>query len=407
MADELTTAAALTALGGALVATSAASAQTTLPPPGPKSTGTPGPGEYAGGQVRFDRTGIGANLTFGNFGCTVFKENANTPDWMTANVYFVRKVRNMDIRMPDGRDLRCWIFEDTLRTSGKREQLPSATIRVQEDDLVHVKLESSKGSHTIHHHGIEPTTMNDGVGHVSMEITGSYIYQWQPKKAGTYFYHCHKNTVTHFEMGLYGMLIVDPKPDAQGLVRAYEDGPHYDVEAIWALDDMDPRWHRITDDDHDVGLCGDDSGLHIFEPKYFLLSGTPSRPGVNVTKQKVVANAGEQILIRLLNASYSLLAVTFESLRVQIIAVDGHPLNRPWNRPVSVPPGETIYLSSAQRYDIMIDTSLPANNKKKYKGVNPVTFEFQHWITRKRHNAGDPLYDGIVRTTIEFPGWSA
>src|SRR5690606_20599539 len=133
-----------------------------------------------------------------------------------------------------------------LGGAGPREQFPSPLIRVQKDDLVHVKLSASKGSHTIHHHGIEPTTMNDGVGHVSMEITGNYVYQWQPRTPGTYFYHCHKNTVTHFEMGLFGLLVVDPKPDANGKVRAFEDGPVYDVEAFWVLDDIDPRWHLIT-----------------------------------------------------------------------------------------------------------------------------------------------------------------
>ena len=54
--------------------------------------------------------------------------------------------------------------------------------------------------------------MNDGVGHCSMEL-GQYTYQWQPNFIGTYFYHCHRNTMQHFEFGLYGLMLFDP-PDA-------------------------------------------------------------------------------------------------------------------------------------------------------------------------------------------------
>ncbi len=387
-----------TIAAGSAVAGGEAIAQT-MPALGPLSTASPGPGLYAGGPVDFTRLAIKSEETFGNFGCTVFKENPNTPDWQTANAYFERGIHNIDLRMPDGTDLRCWAFTDPLKAPGK-EVFPSPLIRVQEGDLVHVKLGASKGSHTIHHHGIEPTTMNDGVGHVSMEVTGSYIYQFQARSAGTFFYHCHKNTVTHFEMGLYGLLIVDPKPDNPGdtRVRAYAGGPYYDVEKFWVLDDMDPRWHRLTDQDHDVGLCGDDNDLNIFEPKCFLITGVPTRPSVPAESAKIVASPGNKILIRLLNASYSVLQVLFEGLEVTVISVDGHALNKPWNSWMRIPPGQAFHLPTAQRYDILIDTTSPANAGKS--GTHKVNFEFQHWVTRQAHNAGDPVYAGRSFTTI-------
>jgi hypothetical protein len=73
---------------------------------------------------------------------------------------------------------------------------------------------SGKGPppHTIHWHGMEPTPLNDGVGHCSMEL-GHYIYQWQPNFMGFYFLHCHRNTMQHFEFGLYSALIFET-PDA-------------------------------------------------------------------------------------------------------------------------------------------------------------------------------------------------
>ncbi|GEO17691.1 multicopper oxidase domain-containing protein [Microvirga aerophila] len=396
MSNNPNTTTTAAAAAGATLAGGEAIAQT-MPKLGPLSTASPGPGDYSGGAVDFTRLGIKSEETFGNFGCNVFKENPNTPDWTTANAYFERDVHNVDLRMSDGRELRCWAFGDPLKAPG-RAIFPSPTIRVQEGDLVHVKLESSKGSHTIHHHGIEPTTMNDGVGHVSMEVTGSYIYQYQARHAGTYFYHCHKNTVTHFEMGLYGLLIVDPKPDAAGKVAAYSGGPYYDVEQVWVLDDMDPRWHEITNIDHDVGLCGDDGGLNIFEPKYFLITGTPTRPNVPTEAQKIVAAPGKKILIRLLNASYSVLQVKIHGLEAKVISVDGHSLNKPWNSWMTIAPGTAFHMPSAQRYDLYIDTTSLANRGRT--GTFKVEFEFQHWITRKVHNVGNPIYEGRAFTTI-------
>jgi len=170
---------------------------------------------------------------------------------------------------------------------------PGATIRVPRGVIYHCQTQGhGPPPHTIHWHGIEPTPMNDGVGHCSMEI-GDYLYQWQPNFIGTYFYHCHRNTVQHFEFGLYGMLLIEP-PDAYadpataggyprrtaanldhpdvaaflaskgltladygfvpghpvegvGLPGGLVGDPHaftiqYDVEALWVLDDRDSVW---------------------------------------------------------------------------------------------------------------------------------------------------------------------
>ena len=173
---------------------------------------------------------------------------------------------------------------------------PGPTIRVPRGVIFHA---DSQGQgpppHTIHWHGIEPTPMNDGVGHCSMEI-GQYVYQWQPNFIGTYFYHCHRNTVQHFEFGLYGMLLVEP-PDAfaptnpnrggyprrtaanlahaslpPAIVARFADKfvagdpvfgvggagdvgvgdshaftVEYDVEALWVLDDRDSVWSDLAD----------------------------------------------------------------------------------------------------------------------------------------------------------------
>ncbi|WP_165937901.1 multicopper oxidase domain-containing protein [Methylobacterium segetis] len=382
-----------TATAAAAVSASAGVAAQALPPLGPKSTGVPGPGDVSAGNIDFTKTGVKGPETFDTFGCKVFRENSKTPDFVTANVYFERQAfLDGDLVMPDGRQLRHWGFEDPLRAPGQKS-LPSPLIRVQEGDLVHTKFSARTSSHTIHHHGIEPTTMNDGVGHTSFEVTGSYIYQWQPTEPGTYFYHCHKNTVLHFKMGMYGLLIVDPKPNANGKVPAFAGGPEYDVEKFWVLDDIDPRYQELN---HDAGLCGEDVGLNIFKPRYFLITGTPTRPTVPTDAQRIFANPGQKILIRLLNASYSVIKVTIEGLAATIIGVDGNALNEPWNAPLTIPPGQPFFLTTAQRRMLLINTASGP------RGTHRVTFEFQDWITRRRHNAGQGLYEGFAFTTISI-----
>jgi hypothetical protein len=214
-------------------------------------------------------------------------------------------------------------------------QWPGPAVRVPRGVIFHCEAQG-KGPppHTLHWHGLEPTPMNDGVGHTSMEI-GQYFYQFQPNFIGTYFYHCHRNTVQHFEFGLYGMFIVEP-PDAyfasiattdpeDGTVTlnnipvgACSDGlfrtaanllnlppalrsrfpgflagdprfgvagpgdqglghPHaftvpYDVEAIWVFDDRDSRW------------SDDAANAHATFPAQGLIPGTDDNfrrnPGV-------------------------------------------------------------------------------------------------------------------------------
>jgi hypothetical protein len=361
---------------------SPALSQTTL---GPKTTGVPGPGADNRGVVEFDKTSIGGEETFETFGCNVYKYNAPTPDWKPATVYFERDFFNEKLELPDGNDVEYWGFEDPLLGKGKRT-FPSPLIRVQEGDLVHVQMKAGKGPHTIHHHGIEPTTMNDGVGHVSMEVSGRYTYQWQPRFSGSWFYHCHVNTVLHFQYGLYGALVVDPPPDAEGKVRAYRGGPNYDVERIWVFDSWDPRWHEL---EHGAGLCGEDVGLNRFEPRYFFVTGianTRIRPASSVAVQ---ADASQQILVRMINAHYGITRVQFD-FPVTIIAVDGHPLDKPWSNFIDVPAGQWIEMATAARYDVLV--------RKGNARTGAARIQYANWVSRRIFGDGErnPLYVGYA-----------
>jgi len=102
---------------------------------------------------------------------------------------------------------------DRDNPSASRGTYPGPTLRMPRSVIFNGDV-SGHGPppHTIHWHGMEPTPMNDGVGHCSMEL-GHYVYQWQPNFQGFYFLHCHRNTMQHFEFGLFSAMIFET-PDA-------------------------------------------------------------------------------------------------------------------------------------------------------------------------------------------------
>ena len=320
---------------------------------------------------------------------------------------FLRKFYNRRLRFPDGNEHEIWSFED--ETSGRR--FPAPLTRVTEGDVVHVKLEPSKRVHTIHHHGMEPDPRNDGVGHTSFEVSGSYTYQWKPEPggpgdpnrgaAGTYFYHCHVNTVLHVQMGMAGPLIVDPVVDPAfpvpaGARRSFVDGPLYDVatEAMLVPFAVDPRWHTFS---HAAGLSGEDVGLNRFDPKFFYvlggaLNGPASTADVSApTQLRINTRAtGYPTLLRLLDMNYFPSRAVFTDTSgkpvrmAELIAHDGRAF-RDTSRPDadSPPVGSTdfplltsaIAFGAAERYEALLHPPSA--------GTFLVTFQFTDWATQK------------------------
>lgn len=375
-------------------------------PPGfpgyPQGTGVPGPGPNAGATtIDLSQTGIYSE-TAETFSCSVPEfASLKTPDWRTSwpkqMVYFERKIfADGVMTFPDGAKVTYWGFEDLIFGKGKKP-FPSPVIRLREGELAQVTLETRKGPHTIHHHGIEPTTLNDGVGHVSFEVNGRYTYQWVPRSAGTWFYHCHRNTVLHFEMGLFGLLIVDP-PEGWGYIKRGSETLRYNVEAMWVMDDIDPVWHTLN---QSAGICGEDAGLNIFKPKYFLVNGVHKSKTATDPSVAVTATQGDKVLIRALNASYSVVGISLGGLQAECVSIDGRTLatsDRPWSRKQFYRQNQEIIMATAMRHDLYIDTSTVA------PGTYTVTFNYYDWVTKKVHNVDNPgagrIYEGKAETRI-------
>jgi len=334
---------------------------------------------------------------FRRFGCDIPHANPDTPDEVAPDIIVEREFYEDDVlRLADGRRIKMFGFT----IPGKRPQFPSATMRFKEGQIVHSIVKMKKNTHTIHHHGIEPTNFNDGVGHTSFEISGSYKYQFIASHAGTYFYHCHKNTVLHFEMGMYGLLIVDPPvagapfdSGGAGFIRRADDIVPYDVEALWVVDEIDSRWHEVIN--HQAGIqCpfynvkedgqptgAEDPGLNNFKPDIFLISGVPAE-GLPIDDPRIAVQAttGQTILVRLLNAGYTVQEYKLRGLEAEVVEVDGRTLGQPskmaFSSPFTIQSGDSFRLSTAQRWAMLIKAHAP--------GEYPFEIKFHHWISGEK-----------------------
>ena len=335
------------------------------------------------------------------------------PDPVAAN-RIIRRNLLVNINMPlqDGGNVPMWVLEDPDEADpALRATFPAKTIRVVKNEIVRCDVNCLGNTHTIHWHGIEPTPMNDGVGKHSFEVVGTFPYQWQPRDGGTFFYHCHKNTVLHFEMGLYGLLIVDPPEPAGSLITApYQNGGPgfvdafspdtnhvlpYDVEVFWVSDEIDSRWHalghnafmQIVDpaDPINPASFSRDGFLHDFQPDIFVMTGTPRRsndPGhFTAAENPLVAptlQVGQTLLLRILNAGY-----TVHQYKIGIdalaIAGDGRAFGVPpfqsYSAPVLIPANQPTRFSVAERLNLLVTPTTA--------GIIPVTVEFFHSVSGK------------------------
>jgi FtsP/CotA-like multicopper oxidase with cupredoxin domain len=89
--------------------------------------------------------------------------------------------------------------------------VPGPVIRATEGDRLRVRfINSGSHPHTIHFHGIHPTSM-DGVFEI-VSPGDEFTYDFTARPAGFHLYHCHATPLKkHIHKGLYGAFIIDPR----------------------------------------------------------------------------------------------------------------------------------------------------------------------------------------------------
>ncbi|HEY1387557.1 MAG TPA: multicopper oxidase domain-containing protein [Ktedonobacterales bacterium] len=168
---------------------------------------------------------------------------------------------------------------------------------------------------TIHWHGLEVPTDNDGVPPVGMkpiEPGQSYTYDFtlQDQDAGTHWYHSHYDDIKQVGGGMYGAFIIAPRPGS----------PQYQPMTQAERADVDQTMF--------IGMLG---GYYVINGKSF-----PDTP-------PLVVKQGQTVHLRIIGADTSMIhPMHLHGHSFQVVASDGHLLPAPYTKDtLSVAPGET------------------------------------------------------------------
>ncbi len=224
-------------------------------------------------------------------GCVATTSGSADPDVKEIRMW----VEQMDWEIHPGVNTTVWAFcaeGDGVEPVHGEEAcgVPGPTIRVQEGDLIRLTFENTHSiAHTVHFHGWHPfeADMNGNplVGDAMVvEPQETQVIEWVAEPAGSFIYHCHFQTPTHMEMGMYGGFIVEDPYEHP----AFEP----DVDHMMVLDE----W-AISDE-----ASGFDGAMPYYD--YFTINGK-SFPLVD----PIVADAGDKVRVHMVNAGYKFRAM--------------------------------------------------------------------------------------------------
>lgn len=211
-------------------------------------------------------------------------------------------------------------------------QVPGPTLRLQQGEPVRIIVENRLDQDTtVHWHGIRLPNAMDGVPGLTqppIKPGESFVYEFTPPDAGTFWYHPHANSLQQLGRGLAGALIVDaPDPYAA------------DREVLWMIGD----W-RLKPDAQIAGGFGN-----------MMEAGMSGRIGNAVTINGALptsepVRAGERIRLRLVNSALArIMGLRFEGHRPVVVAIDGQPCDP------HEPDGNRLLLGPAMRIDVVLD----------------------------------------------------
>jgi len=105
-------------------------------------------------------------------------------------------------------------------------QIPGPELRLKEGERVRIILKNSLSEPTTTHwHGVDVPNLMDGVPGITQKPVQpgeTFVYEFEPRPAGTRWYHTHFQEHRQLDLGLYAPLIIEPAaPDPFPFDREY------------------------------------------------------------------------------------------------------------------------------------------------------------------------------------------
>ncbi|GAB2562391.1 copper resistance system multicopper oxidase [Dyella jejuensis] len=279
-----------------------------------------------------------------------------------------------------GTDFALEIGQATVNYTGRRSlattvngRLPGPTLRWKEGSHVRLSVTNRLRVPTsIHWHGIVLPFQMDGVPGISFGGIApgeTFVYQFQLRQAGTYWYHAHSGYQE--QTGLFGALIIEPiQPDLHAVARDYvvmlndwsdDDPAHIFARLKQQSDYYDTHLPTVSDFMRDARREGlreafamrkmwnamrmnptDLSDVSAYTYTYLLNGHTPAGNWTGLFRP------GERIRLRFINGSaMTLFDVRIPGLKMTIVSADGQDVE-----PVQV---DEFRIANAETYDVLVE----------------------------------------------------
>ena len=224
-----------------------------------------------------------------------------------------------------------------VRAWGYDGQVPGPELRVTEGDRVRVTLRNRLPvPTTIHWHGVNvPPAMDGpaGLNQSPVEPDSEFVYDFVATPAGTRWYHSHADPALQVPLGLYGPLIIEPRPPARPYDREYTY-----VLQEWDLE-LTPAVAAGTAQrgPKDRMMRGGELGSDLF-----LINGH-----THDAIPRVKLAEGDRVLLRFINAGHMPHSVHLHGHSFKIVATDGNPVPE-----AAQLTKDTVLVGPAERYDL-------------------------------------------------------